>query len=899
MLTLVLFAFALRLFRLDFQSLWVDEAISAHVATLSPLQIVADRAANLHAPAYFLFLYAWSALAGRSEFSLRFFSACAGLLFVPLLYWAGRRLFADSRTGLWTAVMGALSAADVIYSQEARMYVMLPAAYLVVLICMLAPQSLHSRRTWIRLATGEAICLYLHPFSVFIVLTVNLWLLTTRAWRANRLTWRRWLVSQALVGASYAPWLLAAWHWSGGLPANLAGPVGQGGQIGLTGFLRLVWSFINTGLVGMEGQEGIMRWLSALALLTLLALPLTLFLDSQRRMLVAMAAAFLIPLLGAYPLWVNSPQSHPRYLLFLLAPLLVASARMWTVLGHRPLTRIVGIAGAGVTLINAAIALRLGLFDPRFSRLDIRSLAAAIAERARPGDAVVMPPADYSLWYYDPAPAEVVNWSGEPGGDQARARQLGAALANRPGAFLVNYRLLYSLDPREQIPFLLEANGRLSERFPLGPMEVAYYQLEPDWTTASPVPVTATCGSLMLTGVYSQASVSSGNAAVVALRWRLLQPTGDDYKASVRLWDGTERLADADVPLLSESGQPTSMWQAGDEAVNYYVLPMPLGTPPLTYTLRVAVYEASTGYLQQWDIGEEWLDLGTVRLLHAGSEASDPYGSWGGVEWLSPFTTDVAPGLVLEGYTLRPAALKPGDVFYVSLRWRASRTGPAHYAPSLVLYQGQNVLAQDDGSLFERYPTENWAAGDLLIETRCLQMPPTLSPLHLGVTFGEQIIPIGIVAVARDVLQWEVPATAQHACARLSDVAELAGYEWEPDAREHGGVLTLYWRALPGTPTTTPYTVFTHLLSPDGTMLAQHDGWPGEGNSRTTTWLPGEVIVDRHELSLNRPYAGPAHLWVGMYDLATMSRLPAYDCAGRRLLHNAIPVTEVDVEEMP
>jgi hypothetical protein len=322
-----------------------------------------------------------------------------------------------------------------------------------------------------------------------------------------------------------------------------------------------------------------------------------------------------------------------------------------------------------------------------------------------------------------------------------------------------------------------------------------------------------------------------------------------------------------------------------------------MGTPPLTYTLGVRVYGGGS---TTWQTGEEWLTLGPVRLLQVVGQTTNPYGSWSGADWRSPAISEVAEGLVLEGYALRPAELKPGDTLYVTLRWRAARDDLDHYAPHLTLRRGVDVLAQDPGSLFERYPTERWAAGELLIETRQLPIPPTLAPLELALVMGERTMPLGNISVTRDALQWETPATALPICARLGKVAELTGYEWMP-APDQPGVwhLTLYWRALADLPPAESYTVFTHLFDSEGALLAQHDGLPGEGKRPTTTWLPGEIIADRHELVLSEHYAGPARLLVGMYDLATMERLPAYDCAGQRLPADAIHLAEITVEETP
>jgi hypothetical protein len=900
-LAIVLLAFGLRLFRLGYQSLWMDEATSAYLTTLSPVQIVLNRANNLHPPTYFLALAGWAALAGRSEFALRFFSVWTGLLLVPLMYRIGRRLFSDARTGLLAALLAALSPAGVVYAQETRMYVMLPVAYIVVLACVLAPGGLRTRRDWVGFTLSELACLYLHFFSIFIVLAVNLLLLAMRMRCASRRTWRRWGTSLALVGLSYAPWLLAVWRWGMEVPGKLSRRDWRAVDMSLTRFLRLVWEFLNTGLLGASKVDLIAHWPGVLGVLILAALLLVLLFDPRRRTLLAAVGAFLLPLAGAYPVWFMRPLAHPRYLLFLLAPLLVVLARLLAVLCRRPVVWIVSMALAGVILSSDVVVLGLAFFDARFFRFDMCALAAAIADRAAPGEAVVMPPADYSLWYYDSTPAEPVNLPGESGAEGGRLRleELGPLLAGRPGAFLVTYRDLRAADPRGQVPYLLETNGRLVERFSIDRIDVARYELE-GWTLPEPTLVAARCGPLMLTGVYSQAVAMADNAVTVALRWRLEQPTEEDYKVTVRLWDGERQLAGADVRLLNDLGRPTNWWQAGEEALNVYVLPVPLGTPPLTYTLSVALYGVSGGHNPKWDRGGRWLALGSVRLLQAVNQVADPYGSWGDVAWVSPVVSEVCPGLLLEGYTVRPAALEPGDVMYPSLRWRAARDDLAQCTPSLVLQQGETVLTEDAGSLFARYPTERWAAGELLIETRELPVPPTLSPLELALKVDGRTVPVGEVAVTRKALAWEVPASAQPACARLDDVAKLAGYEWAVDSEKPDrGALTLYWRAPADSPAPESYMVFTHLLSADGTLLAQHDGPPGEGEKPTDIWVPDEVIADRHRLWLGEPYTGPVRLVVGMYELATLDRLPAYDCAGQRLPGDAIPLVEFSMGEAP
>ncbi|MGD8996650.1 MAG: glycosyltransferase family 39 protein [Anaerolineae bacterium] len=861
---------------------------------MRPAEIIRNRANSLHPPTYFLALSGWTALAGNSEFSLRFLSVCGNMLAVPMIYQVSRKLFADRWTGYLAALFIAVNPANIVYAQETRVYALLPVAYLLVISYSLTPNALRTRRDWLYLALSELACLYLHLFSVFILLAVNLLLLMTRLWRSQRQAWRRWIVSLLIVGLLWGAWLLTVWHLGSDVPAKVSSRDWRASGISLRRFYRTVWTYLNTGLVGIEKLTPVKYALRTVGCVAALATPLALAFDRRRNSLFVVLGALVLPLLGAYPVWYMRPLAHPRYLLFLVAPLLLVLARATVTLLKTRRVWIVSFALLGSVLVSDLMGLEQALFEEQHFRFDARGLSSAIAESATAGEVALMPPKDYSLWYYDPAPAEPVTLPGvmgTSGGDMAVER-LSSELKDRPGAFLVTYPELRTVDPRDQVPFLLEKNGRLIDRFVVDRMRVDHYALGPKWMLPSLTRTEAPCGPLALTGVYTEATTEDG-AVTAALRWQLRDPIDGDLKVVVRLWDGARQIASADVRLLNEQARPTSLWEEGDEAVNYYVLPLPLGTPPLTYSLSVRVYGEGS---PTWRTGETWLPLGSVQLSPTSGQRSDPYDSWRNADWRSSPVPEVADGLLLEGYATRPDVLKPGDTLYVTLRWRALVGSLPHYAPVLTLHHDGTVVARDRGTLFERYITERWEGDELLIETRQLSIPATLDTLQLMLRVEGRVIRLGEVSVTRDALRWDVPATAQPACARLADVAQLVGYDWrvvsdQPRVWE----LTLYWQALDGAPSELSYTVFTHLLAPDGALLAQHDGLPARGTRPTTTWVAGEIVDDGHRLRLSREYTGPATLQVGMYDLTTMTRLLARDCTDRRLSNNSIHLTDMSI----
>jgi mannosyltransferase len=78
------------------------------------------------------------------------------------------------------------------------------------------------------------------------------------------------------------------------------------------------------------------------------------------------------------------------------------------------------------------------------------------------------------------------------------------------------------------------------------------------------------------------------------------------------------------------------------------------------------------------------------------------------------------------------------------------------------------------------------------------------------------------------------------------------------------------------------YKVFLHLVDENGQIVAQRDSEPGGGLALTTTWTPGQMIVDNHGLLVpagTKP--GQYTLLLGLYDLSNpLARLPISSANG-------------------
>lgn len=118
------------------------------------------------------------------------------------------------------------------------------------------------------------------------------------------------------------------------------------------------------------------------------------------------------------------------------------------------------------------------------------------------------------------------------------------------------------------------------------------------------------------------------------------------------------------------------------------------------------------------------------------------------------------------------------------------------------------------------------------------------------------------------------PVATQPIGARFEHGPELVGAAVEPMVVTGGEsvLLTLEWRA--DSPVPVDYTVYTHLLAPDGALIAQSDSQPVGGTRPMTGWAAGEVVRDQYAIVVpaGAPIGEGYTLRVGIYDLATLQR---------------------------
>lgn len=255
--------------------------------------------------------------------------------------------------------------------------------------------------------------------------------------------------------------------------------------------------------------------------------------------------------------------------------------------------------------------------------------------------------------------------------------------------------------------------------------------------------------------------------------------------------------------------------------------------------------------------------------------------------------------ITLLDYQVQPRSLTPGESATVDLIWLARHPVPQNLTVAVtVLAEDGALLAQTvDWPQGGRAPTIAWSPGEALpdhyqVTPRWTGPEPQLATVWVSLYDGgdpgaatlavtdRQGQPVGNgarVGTLKLAATESLPLPSTAIDATFGSSLQLLGYDRAQVA--HTLRLTLYWSLLQPFPEDA--TVFVHVTTADGRVVAQHDSPPRNGRYPTSAWEVGEIIGDPHEIALQGLPAGHYRVIAGLYRPASGERLPVE--AGRAL----------------
>lgn len=614
-------AFLLSAWALDARSLWGDEAFSVWASKQDAIKLIAGLDAQ--PPLYHLALGATRALAGESVFVIRFLSVACGVLLVAVGANIGRRI-GGVYVSILTALLLATSPILLYFMQEARMYslaALMAGGAMLMTVKIKEPRAKSQDRidsvlalgSWFLYLTFSLAALFTHFYTAGVLLanSIALGIAALRSRNLRRMV--EWVIAHAAIAVIFLGWFI-------GLQSRYAVRSAQSRPRIVPLWEDIVNNIgrgINSLVFGMRAETG-----TTIFALVLFALALAGLLGYWRRgkrgvaLLIAgwIGFSLLLVLLTAAPSGLVS-DFNPRYFLFALLPLALAAGG-WSLMrleirdsrlrdAHdanlksqisnlsSPISAIVAL----VAMIPALIGISQ-LLDTSWQKSRYNELVAAIQQRSRPADGIVMVNSDQFVLmdYYGPTNLKTLEirndeLSSAPAKVAAQVQQF---MQDKGRVWLINFGWAMNLQPRSAAEQALAAKGARTYAQGFQDAALALYDLR---STGEDTPIQPKDvrfgGQIQLAGVRERStSYLAGDAITLDLFWKALQKPQADYTVFMHLRkasDGTQ-IAAFDSPPANGAA-PTSSWQIGQTITDTRAIAIPQDAPAGDYDVVIGLYQ--------------------------------------------------------------------------------------------------------------------------------------------------------------------------------------------------------------------------------------------------------------------------------------------------------------------
>lgn len=642
-LLLAVVALLLRLYRLEAQSLWLDEGNTWNMTRQGWGALLAELFSPVSAyPLYHLLLKGWVALAGESEWALRFPSALAGAAAVVALYAAAGELAPRSRgdpggpqQSGWGApfplVAGLLLVASPFatwYAQEAKVYSFFLLVSALLLWALLRALRHATRRAWLLYGAVALVSLFVHRFALLLLVASLVAVLLAASWHGTLRRWR-WLLLLLVLSVGAA----VVWAMVQGVGGEAAAPRDHRG-VGMTGALWL--TFVRFSLNRGPGEAPwwwLLPWGALLAWggVALLRNVLRPGEGEQRPARVALACFLLVPLALFLAQLAFTHLYAARYLMLIFPAWVLLLA--YPVAGVRHLAplapRLLLVGAALLTSGGALLQPRLGLFSGAPVKEEYRQAVEVLARHAHPDDLIVLHPSyiaplyDYYMQRFtsDPPPEPVLFDAFKKGQTEFGPREWHTARMTYFAGHLRSFLLIAPehasivdvpnpvyQDEYGLVGLYFQYSSKV-EKWPCGIWRFVGAHLlcqeSPETYVTGDVPRPATPvgaqfgENLHFLGytlketmpLVGGNSYRAGGVVPISLFWDVARPLERDYAMFVHLCRDCSLppVASDDGPPL-EGYLPTSVWLPNKPARDDRTIPLPRDLAPGRYTLLMGVY---------------------------------------------------------------------------------------------------------------------------------------------------------------------------------------------------------------------------------------------------------------------------------------------------------------------
>ena len=380
-------------------------------------------------------------------------------------------------------------------------------------------------------------------------------------------------------------------------------------------------------------------------------------------------------------------------------------------------------------------------------------------------------------------------------------------------------------------------------------------------------------GELWLHGYsLSEESIAADDTVELDLFWQAQRNIGLVYGFNVRLRDSRGRLWNTSEIVRPRGWRfmpGTDFWPPDKYVIDKYAVQPLSGTPPGTYYLEVIAFRQDT--LEVLNVSK----IGTVQITSADKSSFadvEPLAVLGDDEWL------------LWDFLVDRTEAVSGEVVGIQAVWSGMGSSSGLYQARISMSGlDSKEQASFDFEIGVDYPPNVWKSGEIVRDQYIVRVPADLPSGQYswyvklvspeGHVFGEYEY-INLLRVNAPERLFDKPNNITIIDVELGNVATLSGYNINNQSFSDSGTLKikLVWKATANIPEA--YHVFVHIIDESGNLIAQSDGEPAGWTRPTTGWLPGEYVVDSHEIILPTDMeSGSYNIYTGLYNNKNHQRL--------------------------
>lgn len=196
--------FFIGIYHIGKEDIWKDEAYNLHIAQKEniPDIINASLASVTHPPFGYIILHYWIKISGTSEMEIRLLSTFCGVLSILLVFLICKELGSE-KVGLFASILMAFSKIQVIFSQDAKHYMLFAMFSLASTLFLIRYIKVKEPKYLIIYLLFILCSMYTHFLTIILLVIHNL---IVMVFLKNR---KHWFYAQSVMAILLIPWLLS------------------------------------------------------------------------------------------------------------------------------------------------------------------------------------------------------------------------------------------------------------------------------------------------------------------------------------------------------------------------------------------------------------------------------------------------------------------------------------------------------------------------------------------------------------------------------------------------------------------------------------------------------------------------------------------------------------------